>query len=106
MMKNHQMVVTQIVNTGIRVAQGVFAGSKVFSRYESKVYTKLYGTARGRGVRHGLTAGGIAGSLINDFSGEQDSALPKKSFKRNVFTSSKSYKARGRFKRNCRCRKY
>ncbi len=41
---------------------------KLFSKYnktEKKLFTSLYGHARGRGVRHGLAGGSAIGSLIS-----------------------------------------
>ncbi len=94
MMRNH-MVVQQIVSTGIRIAAASIRGAKIFSKYESKVYTNLYGRAPGRGVRHGLAAGGIVGSFINNDNQLDDNGQIQKV---NGPKASKPDKTRGGFR--------
>ncbi len=80
---------------------------KLFSKYEGKTYTKLYGLSRGRGVRHGLTAGGVIGSFIN----QDDLSAPDAPLSQNGKSkASKSYKTRFRQfrysnRRKCVCGK-
>ncbi len=64
-----------------------------YGRAEGRVFNKLYGTTRGRGVRHGLAAGGAIGSVISN----QDTALDDGTIQSgNGFKASSSNQARGR----------
>ncbi len=69
------MVIIQVIKTGIALAPHLKRGLKIYSKYESKVFTRLYGQSRGRGVRHGLAAGSAVGSLISgdNLSGDNGS---------------------------------
>ncbi len=87
------------------VARELFRlGTKAFSRYyraEGKAFDKLYSdfpraSVIGRGVRHGLTAGGVAGSLINQAPDSPGNGV-QKPFQRPQITPRKPYKTRGRF---------
>ncbi len=90
------MVLVPIARELIR--QAVRFGSRYYAA-EGKAFSKLYtGFPRskviGRGVRHGLVAGGIAGSFINpaDDSPGNGIQAPRKP----ALTASKPYKTRGR----------
>ncbi len=56
------------------ITEGFKIGTRLFRQYyrlEGKAFNRLYtgfpaSKTIGRGVRHGLTAGSLAGSLIND----------------------------------------
>ncbi len=81
----------QVIRTAIRYA------SKYY-RIEGKAFSKLYtgfpqSKTIGRGVRHGLTAGSVAGSLINPEAEENMNGLQKK----QQFTPSKFRQTRRRF---------
>ncbi len=84
-------IVTEIAKVAIAASSkyGV-RGLKGYSRAEGRVFTRLYGHARGRGVRHGLAAGGVIGNLINN--GEEppvNGKVPK------FYPSNSKNKARG-----------
>ncbi len=50
---------------------------KAYNKTERKIFTSLYGHARGRGVRHGLAGGSAIGSLINNQDdGLNDAKIP------------------------------
>ncbi len=89
------MVVGTIVNTGIRIAQAALAGGKVFAQYESKVYTGLYGAHAGRGVRHGLAAGGAIGSFINSGGSENGNGQIPKGNGAEAGSKDQAYKRSG-----------
>ncbi len=82
-------------------------GIRGFGRYynlESKAFNKLYtGFPRsrlmGRAVRHGLTTGSVAGTLINVAPDSPGNELQKPFQKRQRFTPGKSYQTRRRFTR-------
>ncbi len=95
------MVLVKILSAAIPPL--IKGGIRAFSKYESKVYTGLYGRSAGRGVRHGLAAGGVVGSLI---SNQDDGLNDGKISKTNVRTSSnKPNQARNRYVRNSnRCK--
>ncbi len=81
-----------------KVIPPLIQGLKIFSKYEGKTYTKLYGVSRGRGVRHGLASGGVVGTLINQDNTElDDGKIPSNEYGNKA--SSKN-KARSGFKRN------
>ncbi len=93
-------MMSQVMVLGIIAREGARAlvqGLKVFSKYEGKTYTKLYGISAGRGVRHGLASGGVIGSFLN----QGDSLLDDGSVSQNEYgnKTSSSNKARGRFQR-------
>ncbi len=77
--------------------------TRAFGRYynlESKAFNKLYtGFPRsrlvGRGVRHGLTAGSIAGTFINNAEDSPGNGVQKPFSKQTA--PSKPYKTRNRF---------
>ncbi len=82
---------SQIIRTAIRYA------SKYY-KVEGQAFNKLYrgfpqSKTIGRGVRHGLTAGSIAGSLISPQPDENMNGLQKK----QQSTPGKFYKTRRRF---------
>ncbi len=91
------MVLTVVAREVIRT------GTKLLRSYynvESKAFSKLYtgfpqSRSIGRGVRHGLTAGSVVGSLINnaDDTPGNGSSIP---FKKSRNPPRSSYKARGR----------
>ncbi len=59
-------MVLGVIIKGVSIAAPIIARYALrYGRAEDKVFTRLYGTARGRGVRHGLAAGGITGGLIS-----------------------------------------
>ncbi len=91
------------LSKGISIAAPIIGRYALrYGRAESRVFNRLYGTARGRGVRHGLAAGGVAGTFIKSDNGiVGDAEIP---FKRNGPKASKPYKTRSRFKRNSRSR--
>ncbi len=100
-----------VIGIGIRA---LVQGAKVFAKYEGKTYTKLYGQARGRGVRHGLAGGGVIGSFIKDDNGiEPDGKVQKpngsKTGKSNQARfrqfSNYSFKRRARVQ-HCNCNRY
>ncbi len=80
-------------------------GIRSFGRYynlESKAFNKLYtGFPRsrlvGRGVRHGLTAGSVAGTFINNAEDTPGNGVQKPFTKRQPITARKPYQTRGRF---------
>ncbi len=91
------MVLGQIVREGFRI--GVKAATRYY-RVEGKAFNKLYtgfprSSVIGRGVRHGLTAGSVAGTLITDddnqLNGGSIQKFPKKQPK-----TGKPYKTRYR----------
>ncbi len=92
-------VAKELIKFGIRSSRKYYA-------LESKAFSKLYtGFPRsrtiGRGVRHGLVAGSIGGSFINDAedtpgNGVQKPLQPKQSAPRQ------SYKTRSRQTSRCR----
>ncbi len=94
------VIARELLRTGTRLAQRYYA-------LESKAFSKLYtgfpqSRTIGRGVRHGLFAGQIAGSLLNsadDTPGNGILAPFKKSRIRPK--ASKPYKARGRQPARC-----
>ncbi len=93
------MVHSLVISVGSKLLRSGVAGLKTFSKYESKVYTGLYGRARGRGVRHGLAAGATIGSLIKSDNGiEPDGKVPFK----NGSNANQPNKARGGPQRNGR----
>jgi len=77
-------------------------GIKAFTRYyrlEGKAFDKLYSgfpRARtiGRGVRHGLTTGSVAGSLIAPDTPGNENGISQQ---RNGFKTNPPYKTRNRF---------
>ncbi len=92
---------------------GVFAkeafkyGAKAFTRYyrlEGKAFNRLYtgfpqSKTIGRGVRHGLTAGSIAGSLITDAGDTPgNNGIQKKT--KYVYPPRSSDKTRSRYTRS------
>ncbi len=108
-------MVLGVIIKGVSIAAPVLARYAIrYGRAEGRVFARLYGTSRGRGVRHGLAAGGVAGSLLNQGGPNQDDAtVPFK----DVPSSNKSNQARGGSFRNsyrsrsnkkysCRCHRY
>ncbi len=88
----HGQIITQV---GRQIIKGITR----YYKLEGKAFNKLYtGFPRsktiGRGVRHGLTAGSIAGSLISNDEEQMNGGFQKS---RNGLTSSPSYQARSRF---------
>ncbi len=82
-------VVTQIIKQASR-----------YYRVEGKAFNALYkgfpqSKTIGRGVRHGLTAGSIAGSLLNGGGDDITSGIPKKNSRKRD-SSRPSYKTRSR----------
>ncbi len=87
-------------------------GARYGSRYyrlEGQAFNKLYrgfpqSKTIGRGVRHGLTAGSIAGSLINtaDDSPGNGSQIP---FTKQQPSANKSYQTRRRYPKRDYCRR-
>ncbi len=100
----------------VPIAREVFRQAvRSFGRYynlESKAFNKLYtGFPRsrlvGRGVRHGLTAGSVAGTFINNAPDTPGNGVQKPFTKQQPFTSRKPYQTRFRFtNRNCPGRRY
>ncbi len=83
-------------------------GSRYY-RLEGKAFQKLYqgfpqSRTIGRGVRHGLTAGSIVGSLINDAEDSPGNGFQKPFSKRQPITPSKPYQTRRGFTRRSRSR--
>ncbi len=97
-------MVLGIILKGIQVTSPHIAKALIrYSRAEGKVFNKLYGTTRGRGVRHGLAAGGVVGSLISTESPSDDNGSLSKE---DGNASGKQNKTRSRFKRNTSSRRY
>ncbi len=93
----HGQILGQILRTVARY------GSRYY-RLEGKAFNRLYtGFPRskviGRGVRHGLTVGSIAGSLINDDgTPESNNGIPQ----RPRSKTNRQYKTRRRFQQRTR----
>ncbi len=94
----------------VPIAREIFRQAvRGFGRYyniESKAFNKLYtGFPRsrliGRGVRHGLAAGSIAGTFINTDAPDTPGNGIQKPFKKST-PSRSSYKTRRRFPVRCR----
>ncbi len=67
-----------------------------YGRAEGRVFNRLYGTSRGRGVRHGSAIGGVAGALIKSDDGiRPDAEIP---YKRNGSKANQQNKTRSGFK--------
>ncbi len=97
-------VIIQAAKTGIRLAGRYFA-------LESKAFNKLYmgfpqSKVIGRGIRHGLLAGQVAGSFINslEFNNGGNAPVPFKKVRFRAKTR-KSYKTRRRQPTRCRARR-
>ncbi len=99
-----------IAKIAIDIAKlGIKSASKYY-RFESKAFSKLYtGFPKSRriglGVRHGLTAGSIAGTFINtaeDTPGNGTEIPYKKS--RALVTPRKSYQTRQGYTKRDNCR--
>ncbi len=90
--------------------QLVKLGSRYY-RAEGKAFNKLYrgfpqSKTIGRGVRHGLTAGSIAGSFINDAPDSPGNGIQKQIQKRrNGYAPRTPYKTRRRPTRSS-CTRY
>ncbi len=96
------MVLGALVKAGQIAAPFVARAAIRYSRAEGRVFNRLYGTSRGRGVRHGLAAGGVIGSLIGSGGDDSDNgSIPKKG---NGPKTGKSNQARGRYISNSRSR--
>ncbi len=97
----HAQILGQILRTAARY------GSRYY-KLEGKAFNRLYtGFPRskviGRGVRHGLTVGSIAGSLINDDgTPEPTNGISKRRFRPKTNRFSKT---RGRFQQRYRSRR-
>ncbi len=100
----HAKLITEVFKQGIKLAGRYYA-------VESRAFSKLYSgfpksRTIGRGVRHGLVAGQIAGSFINQegFDSGGNAPVP---FKKQRFRlkARKSHKARGRRPARCRVRR-
>ncbi len=92
------MVLVPIAREVIRQA---FRGFGRYYNLESKAFNKLYtGFPRarltGRGVRHGLTAGSIAGTFINNAPDTPGNGI-QKPFKKQRNTTGPAYQTRNRF---------
>ncbi len=91
-------IIIQVAKTGLRLAGKYYA-------VESKAFSKLYtgfpkSKVIGRGVRHGLVGGSIAGSLIGEGGVETGNGVPTKKLQRR-HPSSKPYQTRsGRSRRS------
>ncbi len=95
-------VITQVFKSGIKLAGRYY-------RLEGKAFNKLYtGFPRsrviGRGVRHGLTAGSIAGSLITNADDTPGNGIQTPFRKQSPTKARKSYKTRQGFARSNRFR--
>ncbi len=95
-----------------QIIKQIFGGAvKGFRRYyalEGKAFNRLYtgfpqSKTIGRGVRHGLTAGSVVGSLITDADDSPGNGF-QKIRPTQQFTPRKSYQARGGFTRRSRSR--
>ncbi len=83
----HGQIIRQVFRLGTR-----------YFKLEGQAFNKLYrgfpqSKTIGRGVRHGLTGGSIAGSLISPQGDENNNGLQKK----QQSTPGKFYKTRRRF---------
>ncbi len=100
------MVIAQIARELLR--QG-FRYSKRYITLEEKAFNKLYtgfpqSRTIGRGVRHGLVAGHIVGSFIENAPDTPGNGIPTTFQKPKRFTSRKPYQTRSRFpRRSNRC---
>ena len=103
------MVIAIIAREILRTAARF--GSRYY-RVEGQAFNKLYKDfpkGVGRGARHGLTAGSIAGTFINNEADDSPGNVIQKPFsKRQQFTSRKSNQTRFRRTRrnNSRCPEY
>ncbi len=86
------------------VAKELFKYAARYYRFEGKAFDRLYtgfpaSKTIGRGVRHGLTAGSIAGSFISNPVEDIINGFPQK---RNGIPSDKFQKKRGGYQRGPR----
>ncbi len=88
----HGKLISEVFRQGVRLAGRYY-------KIEGKAFEKLYtgfpqSRTIGRGVRHGLVAGQIAGSFINQAPDTPGNGIPSSRFKS---PTGQPYKTRGRF---------